>query len=127
VTDLRTDKLLEEVRQALKAEACRAARRPQPLHLCLRLAWSAMPKRSSPAVLRLCTGAMRRSAVRRELARTWPAFTRHSPPVAARRAVRLGALTDDRCGMKFDDWLFWAAFAGFVGCNLALLMWAALG
>jgi hypothetical protein len=29
--------------------------------------------------------------------------------------------------MKFDDWLFWAAFLGFLGCNVGLLVWALLG
>jgi len=32
-----------------------------------------------------------------------------------------------RLAMKFDDWLFWAAFLGFLGCNAGLLVWALLG
>jgi hypothetical protein len=29
--------------------------------------------------------------------------------------------------MKFDHWLFWAAFLGFLGCNVGLLVWVLLG
>ena len=29
--------------------------------------------------------------------------------------------------MKFDDWLFWTAFLGFLGCNVGLLAWVLLG
>ena len=29
--------------------------------------------------------------------------------------------------MEFDDWLFWAAFLGFLSCNVGLLAWVLLG
>jgi len=29
--------------------------------------------------------------------------------------------------MKFDDLLFWAAFLGFLACNVGLLAWVLLG
>ena len=29
--------------------------------------------------------------------------------------------------MRFDDWLFWEAFLGFLGCNVGLLAWVLLG
>ena len=32
-----------------------------------------------------------------------------------------------RLAMEFDDWLFWAAFLGFLGCNVGLLAWVLLG
>jgi hypothetical protein len=39
----------------------------------------------------------------------------------------LGALTESLDGMKFEDWLFWIAFLGFLGCNVGLLAWVLLG
>jgi hypothetical protein len=29
-------------------------------------------------------------------------------------------------GMRFEDWLFWMAFSGFLGCNIGLLVWILL-
>jgi hypothetical protein len=31
-----------------------------------------------------------------------------------------------RLAMNFDDWLFWAALLGFLGCNVGLLAWVLL-
>jgi len=40
---------------------------------------------------------------------------------------RLKAMPEVAWCMKFDDWLFWAAFLGFLGCNVGLLAWVLLG
>jgi hypothetical protein len=38
----------------------------------------------------------------------------------------LKALPEVAWRMKFDDWLFWTAFLGFLGCNAGLLAWVLL-
>jgi hypothetical protein len=65
--------------------------------------------------------------VRRELTNTWRAIARQGPRRIVSEPPPPEGDAGGRLAMEFDDWLFWAAFLGFLGCNVGLLAWVLLG